>query len=47
MFSSKLRHKEDGSHGKYMVKTFCVDDELSGDMLASSWPNLAVMLLLF
>ena len=30
-----------GSHGKYPVKTCCISDDLSGDMLAPSWPNLA------
>ena len=40
MFSSKLCHTEDGSYGKYPVKTCCVSDDLSGDMLALSWPNL-------
>ena len=29
-----------GSHGKYPVKTGCASDDLSGDMLAPSWPNL-------
>ena len=38
--SSKLCHAEDGSHGKYPVKTCCVSDDLSRDMLAPSWPNL-------
>ena len=31
-----------GSHGKYPVKTCCVSDDLSGDMLAPSWPNLVL-----
>ena len=29
-----------GSHGKYPVKICCVSDDLSGDMLVLSWPNL-------
>ena len=29
-----------GFHGKYPVKTCCGSDDLSGDMLAPSWPNL-------
>ena len=29
-----------GSHGKYPVKTCYENDDLSGDMLAPSWPNL-------
>ena len=36
----KVMSQKDGSHGKYPVKTCCVSDELSGDMLAPSWPNL-------
>ena len=31
-----------GSHGKYPVKTCCVSVDLSGDMLAPSWPNLVI-----
>ena len=42
MFSSKLCHTKDGSHGKYPVKTCCVSDDLSGDMLAPSWSNLVL-----
>ena len=42
MFFTKLCHTEDGSHGKYPVKTFCLSDDLSGDMLAPSWPNLVI-----
>ena len=44
MFSSKLCHTEDGSHGKYPVKTCCMSDDLFGDMLALSWPNLVFLL---
>ena len=29
-------------HGKYPVKTSCMSDDLSGDMLAPSWPNLVL-----
>ena len=31
---------QEGSHEKYPVKTCCVSDDLSGDMLVPSWPNL-------
>ena len=31
---------QEGSHEKYPVKTCCMSDDLSGDMLAPSWPNL-------
>ena len=31
---------QEGSHGKYPVKTCCVSDDLSGDMLVPRWPNL-------
>ena len=31
-----------GSHGKYPVKTCCKSDDLSGDMLVPSWPNLVI-----
>ena len=44
MFSSKLCHTEDGSRGKYPVKTCCMGDNLSGDMSAPSWPNLVFTL---
>ena len=40
MFSSKVIHSEDGSHGKYPVKTCCVSADLSGDMLIPSWTVL-------
>ena len=43
MFSSKLCHTEDGSPGKYPVKTCCMSDDLSGYMLAPSWPNLVFL----
>ena len=33
-----ITHK--GSSGKYPVKTCCMSDDLSGDMLAPSWPNI-------
>ena len=36
-----------GSHGKDPVKTCCVSDDLSGDMLAPSWPNLVLCLNIF
>ena len=40
MFSLKLCHTEDRSHGKYPVKKCDTSDDLSGEMLVPSWPNL-------
>ena len=31
-----------GSHGKYPVKTCCMSDDLSGDMLVPIWPTLVI-----
>ena len=33
---------QEGSHEKKAVKTCCMSDDLSGDMLAPSWPNLVL-----
>ena len=38
---------QDGSNEIYPVKRCCVSDDLSGDMLAPSWPNLVLLYLHF
>ena len=34
-----------GYHGKYPVKKCGVSDDLSGDILAPSWPNLVCIMI--
>ena len=38
--SGNLWHTEDGFHRKYPIKTCRMSDDLSGDMLVLSGPNL-------
>ena len=35
-----LWHTTNGLHKKFPIKTCGMSDDLSGDMLAPSWPNL-------
>ena len=39
-FSQYLWHTTNGLNKKFLIKTCGVSDDLSGDMLAPSWPNL-------
>ena len=39
-FSQYLWHTTNGLNKKFPIKTCGVSDDLSGDMLAPSWPNL-------
>ena len=45
-FSQYLWHTTNGLNKKFPIKTCGVSDDLSGDMLAPSWPNLVVILFL-
>ena len=42
-FSQDLWHTTNGLHKKFPIKTCGMSDDLSGDMLAPSWPNLVEM----
>ena len=43
-FSQYLWHTTNGLNKKFPIKTCGVSDDLSGDMLAPSWPNLVVLM---
>ena len=45
MFSQYLWHTTNGLHKKFPIKTCGMSDDLSGDMLAPSWPNQVTHLL--
>ena len=42
-FSQDLWHTTNGLHKKFPIKTCGMSDDLSGDMLAPSWPNLVYL----
>ena len=47
MFSSKLCHTEDGSHGKKPVKTCCVSDDLSGGYVGAELAQSSFIFIFF